>query len=805
MNQLNEYNNFRQEIERIADQLCLAVKGTFDFSVEVTTSDQIIQKLCMLMNFTIDAARRSLSEMNIQNSKLTELDKLKSDFMANVSHELRTPLTLILGPLEGLISDKDSIPLAHQDNLFRIHRNAYRLYGLVNDLLDFTKLEAGKYILSEEVIDLNRHIKDIVNDAQGLAGERKLSLTFTPFPDLPLMMLDRKIIDKITFNLLSNALKFTPAGGHINVQLLRDCDCVDIIVTDTGIGIPTEQISKLFERFYQVDSSSTRTHEGTGIGLAMINQFTQLMDGKIVVASEEGKGSKFKICIPFKAVPENKKNQPEEEYKEKISSFKVSLSKMEMKSEIKFTDIEKLNIKGDLPLILLADDNPDVRSYIVSLIQDSYEIIEVENGKLALEAIYKFSPQVILSDVMMPEINGFELTAKIKSDPKVKNIPIILITAKAGKEAVVDSFQVGADDYLSKPFSAEELKARIGAALRNRQDYLKIEELNIQLNKTINELSNSKSYLESSNKELEEEIVLRKILEEKNSKLNSELVIAARHAGMADIAASVLHNIGNALNSVTTSTTFIGQRISTSKTSNLIEISKLLEQHESDMAAFITNDPQGQRIPKYITKLAEMWKTDKEYLTDEINNIQKGITHIKEIINKQNSLSKVLGVNNAIIVPSLIEDALILNKTIYSNINISIKRDFNPIKEVVNDRVKLLQILVNLIKNGIESILEKNPEHKEIILSIREKNNTHFDIQLCDNGVGIGKENLEKIFSFGFTTKKEGHGFGLHSSAISIQDMGGNLSVTSDGLGKGATFSITLPYQPSKKEDRKNE
>jgi signal transduction histidine kinase len=805
MPQIKELNDFREEIEKIADQLCLAVKGTFDFSVHATTTDQVVQKLCMLMNFTIDAARRSLSEMNAQNSKLTELDKLKSDFMANVSHELRTPLTLILGPLEGLLSHKDSIPPIHQENLLRIHRNAYRLYGLVNDLLDFTKLEAGKYILAEEVIDLNRHIKDIVDDAQGLANERKLSLTFTSFPHLPFMMLDRKMIDKISLNLISNALKFTPEGGQINAQIFKDGDNIHIIVTDNGVGISPEQIPKLFERFYQVDSSSTRAHEGTGIGLAMINQFTKLMNGAITVESEEGKGSKFKVRIPFKAVPENKKHVEIEEYKEKTSNFKVSFSKMEMKKEIKKTDIENLNIKGDLPLILLADDNPDVRSYIISLIQDSYEIIEVENGKLALEAIYKYNPQVVLSDVMMPEINGFQLTEKLKADPKVKNIPIILITAKAGKEAVVDSFEVGADDYLSKPFSAEELKARIGAALRTRKDYLKIEELNTELSKIILDVVKSKERLETSNNELQKEIEERKKLEEKNSKLNNELVIAARHAGMADIAASVLHNIGNALNSVSTSSTLVGQKISASKVSNLIEISKLLEQHELDMGAFITNDPQGQRIPSYLLKLSEIWRNDKEYLSEEINTVQKGIIHIKEIINKQNSLSKVLGVNDTIIVTNFLEDALTLNKTIYSNINIDIKRNFQPIKEVVTDRVKLLQIFVNLIKNSIESIIEQDPEHKEIMLSVQQQDDTYFTVQLGDNGVGIKDEYLEKIFSFGFTTKKEGHGFGLHSSAISIQDMGGKLSVTSDGIGKGATFSIALPYQPLKKEDHKNE
>lgn len=790
----------RENIEKIADQLCLAVKGDFSFSIESYSTDQSIQKLCMLLNFVIDTARRALNEVKEHNLKLTELDKLKSDFMTNISHELRTPLTLILAPLESILSSASVHHPEHLENLHRMHRNTFRLYNLVNDLLDFSKVEAGKFVLHEDLVDLNHFATLLVYDAQGLAMERKLTLDFSPCLELPPLMVDPKIMEKIILNLISNALKFTPEGGKVTVQLEKHEDQVHLIVTDTGIGIPSDQISKLFERFHQVDASTTRTHEGTGIGLALISQFAHLMQGNISVESELGVGSRFTVCLPIKQADETEINPDlTHEKKPKNLTIKAPLSKLSLGEKRKPKGITFVSpITGELPLILIADDNPDMRSYIISLLQDKYEIIAVENGQFALDVLDKFHPQAILSDVMMPVMDGFQLTKKIKEDPQLRHIPIILITAKAGKETTIEGFDAGADDYLPKPFSPEELKARTNTAVRLCQEYLKVRDLNNQMSDLISNLSKSKKQLEQSNKKLQSEIEERKILEKKNSALHLDLVAAARRAGMTDIATSTLHNVGNVLNTVNISTTLISQKIAQSKISSLQDLAHLIQDHESDIATFISHDPQGQRIPPYIIKLAHIWQEDKGYLLNETQTLEQGIIHIKEIISKQNLLSSLLELTEQIDISNLIEDALNLNKGLYEQKGIEIIRQYGPLKSTIADRVKLLQIMVNLIKNSIESVLENESNSKKIILQVQEKDDSSFSITIKDNGTGISLDNLKKIFSFGFTTKKDGHGFGLHSSAISAQEMGGTLFVNSDGDGKGASFSLTLPYQPSK-------
>lgn len=790
----SQIEQLKEQLERISDQLCLAVKGDFNFTVEAHTLDQSVQKLTMLVNFVIDTARRALSDVKEKNTKLTEMDKIKSDFMANISHELRTPLTLIIGPLETILSDDASlISPKHLDNMHRIQRNAKRLYVLVNDLLDFSKAEAGKFVVHEELLDVNQLISQLVDDAQGLAVKRKLHLSFHPSEGLDLMMYDRKMLEKIVLNLMSNALKFTPAEGSIKVGVINLENTIQLTVEDTGMGIPASEIDKLFERFHQVDTSRTRSHEGTGIGLALISQFAQLMQGTITVESEEGKGAKFIVTLPNRSVSAEEKTKILAQAEADPSlTFKVSLSQLALKNEKSSAlPLTKERTTGDLPLIVVADDNPDMRSYVISLLEETYEIIAVENGELALEAIRKHRPQVVLSDVMMPVMDGCTLTKAIKTDPDLKSIPIILITAQAGKEAVVSGLEIGADDYLPKPFSPEELMARTASALRLHQNYLAILNLNQQLAK--------------SNTELKAEIEERKKLEVQNANLNNELIQSARRAGMADIATSVLHNVGNVLTSVNMSITAISNRIERSKISNLPEIGKLLSQHQGDIGTFIAKDPQGQEIPSYIINLGDRWMKDKKFLTDEISSLNHNVQHIKEIVIKQNAFSRSLGVVEKISIIEVLEDALMLNKAAYERAEVEIIRDFATLQPVVIDRVKVLQVVINLIKNSLESLLENDVKPKKITLRIQEKDESHFIIQVIDNGIGILPENINKIFSHGFTTKKTGHGFGLHTSAIAVQEMSGNFLIESQGEGKGATFTLVLPYQPQNRKEGKQD
>ncbi len=770
----------KKEIESISDQLCFAVKGEFDFFVEIHSVDESIQKLGMLINFVLDTVRRSFSEITEKNSRLTELDKLKSDFLANISHELRTPLTLILGPLESILKDDSlSLPPKQQENLQRMHRNAHRLYVLVNDLLDFSKAEAGKLEIHEELIDMKAFIAQIIDDAQGIAEERKLTLTFAAKSHLGLLLFDQKMIEKIVLNLISNAMKFTPEGGKVDVRLEKEDNFITLSVADTGNGIPEADIQRLFERFHQVNSSQTRAHEGTGIGLAIIHQFVDLMGGKITVESKEGKGSTFTVRLPAREPSaDDKVNTQHKESKQYSSPIKTSLVHMGKKS---VPSDQIVSLTNERPLVLITDDNPDMRAYIASLLENSYEVIAAENGKEALEAVYKYHPQVILSDVMMPVMDGYQLTQALKADPQTANIPIILITAKAGKESIVSGIDIGADDYIPKPFSAAELLARVRAALR---------------------LFQSHATLKNANDELTKEIEERKKLELANAALNDELILAARRAGMADISTSILHNVGNVLNSVSVSLELLKESMDNSHINKLMNIGKLFNENISNISSYLTQDSKGKLIPQYLVALSQNVEKEFKISGEEIENLRNYIQHVKEIIATQNSLSSTSGLKENISLPNLIETALKMTGSTNEINNVIINKVYSFDKSVLVDKSKFTQILVNLLQNAKESILSDDNNHKkEIAISIEEScENNQFKVVVTDTGSGILPENITKIFSFGFSTKENGHGFGLHASALAAKEMGGQLIAQSQGKGKGATFILTLPSQNNKKK-----
>ena len=276
-------------------------------------------------------------------------------------------------------------------------------------------------------------------------------------------------------------------------------------------------------------------------------------------------------------------------------------------------------------------------------------------------------------------------------------------------------------------------------------------------------------------------------------KIERELVVASRQAGMSDIATSVLHNVGNILNSINTSVSMMQEQTKESEMDNLTRLDELIQQHQSELNYFLTENAQGQLIPKYLHQLAKQWDAQKSSLLNEIELIKKHLDHIINIIRTQQSLN-VTGVREQVLITELFDEALSLDKEVYERALINIVKDFEPIKSVIIDRVKLMQIIVNLIKNSVDSLMESHLEPKQLELRIWEKNEKHFVIEVIDNGVGIPNESLVKIFSFGFTTKKKGHGFGLHSCALAAKELGGVLTARSGGPGKGATFRLELPY-----------
>lgn len=433
-----------------------------------------------LLRKLVDENTREVNEqakkLEIQAQKLKEMDLVKSNFFANISHEFRTPLSLILGPLKAKYND-----LGRQMDPSEIKmmiRNGEKLLKLVNQLLDLSRLEAGNMVLEVRKTDLVKYIKVIADSFNTIAELSSIKFS-TSFPNENLMgYLDPGRIEQILYNLLSNAFKFTPSGGEVSLILEFDTinkntvSTMRFSVVDTGIGIKSENIEKLFDRFYQVDPSDTREHEGSGIGLALTKELVELHGGKIMASNRGASGSRFDVSIPIskdKYLPSLIKKDEfvvdEEEISKKASEL-IELDDFE-DEVVKPEDIEFESLKN-ATMILLVEDNADVRSFIRNNLGMDFMYKEAANGLDGLAIALETIPDLIITDLMMPKMNGIELSEKIKSDERTSHIPLIMLTAKSDVESKIEGFEKGADHYITKPFDISELQARVANLIEQR-------------------------------------------------------------------------------------------------------------------------------------------------------------------------------------------------------------------------------------------------------------------------------------------------------------------------------------------------
>ena len=398
----------------------------------------------------------------IEGEKLRELDQMKSRFFANISHEFRTPLTLLLGPIEKWKEKAKDEDL--QRDLGMMQRNARRLLRLINQLLDISKLEARSMKLHASPGNIVTFARGIAQSFQSVAANKRITLKIESESDQIELYFDRDKMEKILSNLLSNAFKFTAQGGEVMVEISNpkseiSKQTVTVTVSDTGIGILAEEIPHIFDRFYQVDGSQTRDQEGTGIGLALVKELVVVHHGTISVKSEVGKGTEFTIQLPLGRAhlkDEEITKPPAEEVVRTTELESSVLSGVTSEG----TEDEQESV-GDKPIVLVVEDNADVRSYIREYLDPSYKVLEARDGDKGVRLAVETIPDLILSDVMMPNMDGYELCRMLKKDEKTSHIPIILLTAKAGTESKLEGLETGADDYLVKPFEAKELLARV--------------------------------------------------------------------------------------------------------------------------------------------------------------------------------------------------------------------------------------------------------------------------------------------------------------------------------------------------------
>jgi len=418
---------------------------------------------------------KKTDELLDANIKLKEMDKLKTRFFANVSHELRTPLTLILAPIDSFLKgDYGKLANANRYIFDSMKRNGERLLKLINDLLDFSKIEADRMVVKKNRCNLSNLLSYCLSSIEASANSQEIEISFSDSTGGLEIQVDPDLIEKAVFNLLSNAMKFNQPGGSVRISLSQERDNCVIKVEDSGIGIPGDKLETIFERFGQVDDSATRKYEGTGIGLALTREIVQLHDGEITVSSQVGRGSEFTILLPAqdweRPIPALNGLKPTEAglMTSPVTSFE---SKEELGKKRPPRSTEELSPKSvsDQATILIVDDNPDMVAYLDQLLVKSYQTITAANGKEALQKWENLDVDLVLADLMMPEMDGYELLQKLRSDGDNENLPVIFLTAKTDTPGKVKGFEKGANDYITKPFDPDELLARVKSQLKFRQ------------------------------------------------------------------------------------------------------------------------------------------------------------------------------------------------------------------------------------------------------------------------------------------------------------------------------------------------
>ncbi|MGD1087278.1 MAG: ATP-binding protein [Verrucomicrobiota bacterium] len=457
------------------------------------------------LRYELDKNKKELEETN---RKLVELDRLKSRFFANISHELRTPLALLLAPLESLMRRFDqSLDDNTRELLATMHANGMRLLKLINDLLDLIRLEAGRMDVKNEPLAVTDFIKGLASAVRQMAENKHIQLETHVDVQLGMILADREKLEKILLNLLFNALKFTPSDGRVWLRAEKQGEEFVLIVRDTGVGIAEKNLPFVFDRFWQADSSSKRKFQGVGIGLALVKEMAEMLRGSVTVQSQEGKGATFTVRLPCqKAQTSAAKHETAAPVEDGAAASEEWLANLYHRAELfpassaKRVQVTSVQLAGHKPVVLVADDEPDMRRFLKAELNKDYNVIEAADGLQALEKTEQFLPDIILLDMMMPGMDGLEVCQELRRREATVNIPVIILTARADEETKFDALQLGANDFLAKPFSSIELQARIKNLIESHDYQRKLSKQNLALTSAIDQIKETEMQLVQSEK-----------------------------------------------------------------------------------------------------------------------------------------------------------------------------------------------------------------------------------------------------------------------------------------------------------------
>lgn len=776
---------------------------------------------------------------------LMELDRAKTIFFSNVSHEFRTPLTLMLGPLEDLLNEhRETLPREDYDDLETVHRNGLRLLKLVNTLLDFSRLEAGRIQAAYRAVDLSKRTAELASvfeSAMERAGLRyTVECEALPEP----VYVDPDMWEKIVLNLLSNAFKFTLSGG-VEVTLRAAEGMAELAVRDTGTGIPEAELPRIFERFHRIEGAEGRTHEGTGIGLALVDELVRLHGGTVEAESKLGTGTTFRVRIPFGSahLPADRMGtgrEPREKtlgaapYVQEVLRWLPGETPSEEKM-VKDLGAEEgfeeepaaadADAQDGRARVLLADDNRDMREYVQRLLRRRFRVTAVGDGQSALEAALENPPDLVLTDIMMPRMDGFGLLRALRAQEKTAAIPVILLSARAGEEAQSGGLEAGADDYLVKPFTARELMARAGSHIamhrlrkeltaREHELRTKAERAEQQIRAILESISEAFVYVDkdwrigyaNDRAAALTAVDLRGMMGQRLwdvfPALEGSAFGQAFHEAMATntvrqvedfYAPSERWVLVNAYPSAD-GLSLIGQDVTERRAQQekLVLSEKLAA--TGRLAATIAheiNNPLESVLN--LIYLARTSQQEEARIREYLGTAEKEITRVSHIARHTLGFYKETSAPSEIDLTALLEEVLTVYDSRLRASEIEVVRDFTEAPAVWALRGELHQVFSNLISNAIDAMRDGG----RLTLWVREASQGGgLTVTVADTGMGIPEKNLGRLFEPFFTTKSgAGTGLGLWVVRQFVTSWGGTVAVTSDTgpTRHGTTFTIFLP------------
>jgi signal transduction histidine kinase len=679
---------------------------------------------------------KNKTELEASYEKLQELDRMKMRFFNNVSHELRTPLTLTLSPVEAMLQgEMGPLNPDQKDYLHNVHTNALRLLKLINNLLDLAKLEDGKMDLKYGRYDLPLFIQEVVGSFSVSGEKRGVEIQMKGTGQLPVVYFDKEKVEKVLINLVGNAIKYMSSGGRLEVGWALEEEQVRVSIRDTGPGIPEEALGKIFNRFVQVDDGSSRKAGGTGIGLSLAKEITELHGGEIVAANHPEGGAVFSFTLPLK---EQEVLTEDAQDGEKDGWVKSMFQKADYIEEVERTadePVSRLETRSEAEgeaedgderaLVLVVEDNPDMRRFTSHSLGKTFRVETAVDGKDGWSKVQARVPDLVVSDIMMPNWNGYQLCAAVKNDPELQHVPLLLLSSKSEVEMKVEGFEQGADDYLTKPYNPRELLARAKSLIRVRKLEKEVRQRNLQLEETLLELRAAQTHL-----------------------IHSE-----KMASLGVLSAGLVHEVNNPLNAAISSIRTLTRSLEKIPADERISSTVYEKMNRTSKRALLGL----KRCEEIITGLSQFSRKDTEGKKNE--DVHEGLDSTLSLIPKE-----------------------LKGETTFH-------KDYGLKEKVFCHLGQLNQVFMNLLTNACQAVEGKG----DVWIRTSEVGDQAL-ITVKDSGCGIPEEQLNRIFEPFYTTKDvgQGTGLGLSISHKIIEEHHGQIDVESTP-GNGTQFRISLP------------